>query len=138
MLVGDPQQLNPVILLGETDNAQLRRRYHITDEYDYRKNSIYKTYLACDSVSDEILLSDTKNLERLHTSEDDDLYELVEYIRRNGESKVTQKQANSRALGVKPFSTATEEAFLENLSHALENIWMSHSRYNIHKEVPIS
>lgn len=288
MLVGDPQQLNPVILLGETDNAQLRKKYHITDEYDYRKNSIYKTYLACDSVSDEILLhnhyrchkkiieynnkkfysaklnicsnnaeaqplvyidipdshceikntapgevreivkyakqnshksigvitpfvnqrrliedaiaqekldniscgtvhafqgdekdiilfstaitdqtragtyewlknnkelinvatsrakdrlvllSDTKNLERLHTSEDDDLYELVQYIRKNGESKVTQKQANSRALGVKPFSTATEEAFLENLSHALENIWLSRNRYTIHKEVPIS
>ena len=54
MLVGDPQQLNPVILLGEVDNLYLRKKYQITDEYDYRKNSIYKTYLACDSVSDEI------------------------------------------------------------------------------------
>ena len=288
MLVGDPQQLNPVILLDEVDNEYLRRKYHITDEYDYRKNSIYKTYLACDSVSDEILLhnhyrchqkiidfnnrkyynsklnicsnneetqplvyidvqnsqcdikntapeevraliyfaklnqkksigvitpfvnqrkliedaikqehldnvscgtvhafqgdekdvilfstaiteqtqigtyewlknnkelinvatsrakeklvvlSDLRNLNRLHESGSDDLYELIEYVRKNGESKVTQKQANSRALGVKPFSTATEEAFLENLSHALENIWMSRNRYTIHKEVPIS
>ena len=39
---------------------------------------------------------------------------------------------------VKPFSTATEEAFLGNLSHALGNIWLSQSRYAVHKEVPIS
>lgn len=288
MLVGDPQQLNPVILLDELTNEQLKRKYRVTDEYDYRENSIYKAYLACDSVSDEVLLhnhyrchekiigfnnkkyynsklnictgskeekplvyvdipnsrsevknaspgevqeivriakenkeksigvitpfvnqrklieeaikqenltnvvcgtvhafqgdekdvvlfstaitsqtqsgtyewlknnkelinvatsrardklivlSDSKNLERLHQSADDDLYELVDYVRKNGESQVTRKRANSRALGVKPFSSATEEAFLQNLNHALENIWLSQSRYMIHKEVPIS
>ena len=56
MLVGDPQQLKPVILLDELTNRRLRRKYHVADEYDYRENSIYKTYLACDAVSDEILL----------------------------------------------------------------------------------
>ena len=40
-------------------------------------------------------------------------------MKKNGETRVTRKTANSRALGVKPFSTATEEAFLENLNHAL-------------------
>ncbi|MDE5950858.1 MAG: DUF2726 domain-containing protein, partial [Acetatifactor sp.] len=65
-------------------------------------------------------------------------YELVQYVRSNGQSTVTPKKANSRALGVKPFSTATEEAFLQNLGHALGNIWLSQSRYAIHKEVPIS
>lgn len=322
MLVGDPQQLNPVILLDELTNHQLRRKYQVTEEYDYRKNSIYKTFLASDSVSDEVLLhnhyrcnkkiidfnnqkyynsrlnifsdskeeqplvyvdvrgnegverndagddwgnagsvkntapaevaeivqyaqmnkdkeigvitpfvnqkklieealqrehlqnvvcgtvhafqgdekdvvlfstaitdrtqsgtyewlknnkelinvatsrakdkliilSDGKNLDRLHEKareeahrEDageshrnlpgesgDDLYELVQYVRTNGVSEVTRKQASSRALGVKPFSTATEEAFLENLNHALENIWLSQSRYAVQKEVPIS
>lgn len=69
---------------------------------------------------------------------EDDLYELVEYVCKNGESHVTQKKANSRALGVKPFSTATEEAFLENLSHALSNIWLSQNKYSIQKEVAIS
>lgn len=289
LLVGDPQQLNPVILLDDITNQKLRKKYSIADEYDYRKNSIYKTFLACDAVSDEVLLhnhyrcnkkiiefnnkkyynsrlnicsksteknplvymdvqsepgnikntafreveeivnyacnnkdkdigvitpfvnqkklieeaikqkmlqnvvcgtvhafqgdekdvvlfstaltdqtqagtyewlknnkelinvatsrareklivlSDSKNLARLHHNEgEDDLFELVEYVRKNGESKVTPKHANSRALGVKPFSTATEEAFLANLNHALENIWMSQSRYTIHKEVPIS
>ena len=56
MLVGDPQQLNPVILLDEITNEKLKKRYAVSNEYDYRKNSIYKTYLACDAVSDEILL----------------------------------------------------------------------------------
>ncbi len=289
MLVGDPQQLNPVILLDEVTNEKLKKRYGVSDEYDYRKNSIYKTYLACDAVSDEILLhnhyrchpkiiefnnrkyynsrlnilsksveeqplvymnmeesctdykntapaevqeiiryaalngeksigvitpfvnqrnrieeelqrakitnvtcgtvhafqgdekdvvlfstaitdqtqagsyewlknnkelinvatsrardqlivlSNRKNLERLHQrDETDDLYELIEYVRSNGTTLVTAKHAASRALGVKPFSSATEEAFLENLNHALENIWLTQSRYAIHKEVAIS
>ena len=289
MLVGDPQQLNPVIVLDEIVNSTLKKKYGVSDEYDYRKNSIYKTYLACDAVSDEILLhnhyrcnkgiiefnnrkyynsklqilteskekqpllyidvqnsssnykntapaeveeivkyamenkdktigvitpfvnqkklieqalkqsrlknvtcgtvhafqgdekdvilfstaiteqtqsgtyewlknnkellnvatsrakdklvvlSNTKNIERLHVKDsDDDLYELIQYVKTNGEAKVTQKTVNSRALGVKPFSTATEEAFLENLNHALENIWLSQSRFVVHKEVAIS
>lgn len=289
MLVGDPQQLNPVILLDEVANDKLRQKYTVADEYDYRKNSIYKTFLACDSVSDEVLLrnhyrcnkkiidfnnkkyynsklavrtesnensplvhmdiknyysdikntapaevdaiieyalankdksigvitpfvnqkkliedrmkkenlqnvvcgtvhafqgdekdvvlfstvltdktqagtynwlknnkelinvatsrardrlivlADLSNLNRLYQNDsEDDLYELVEYVRKNGESHVTQKKANSRALGVKPFSTATEEAFLENLTHALSNIWLSQSKYSIQKEVAIA
>lgn len=289
MLVGDPQQLNPVILLDEITNVKLKKRYIVSDEYDYRKNSIYKTYLACDAVSDEtllhnhyrchkkiigfnnrkyynsrlqiksesreehplvyadmrgtysdlkntapeealeiaryaaehrdknigvitpfvnqkklieeelnrakvsnvscgtvhafqgdekdvilfstaitdqtqagtyewlknnkelinvatsrakdklIILSSTKNLERLHQKDgEDDLYELVQYVRSNGTTEVTPKQAVSRALGVKPFSSVTEEAFLENLNHALENIWLTQSRYAIHKEVGIA
>ncbi len=289
MMVGDPQQLNPVIQLEELVNQKLRKKYGIPDEYDYRRNSIYKTYLACDAVSDEILLhyhyrchekiigfnnqkyyngklcikteskeqepllyidvadsqsngkntagneveeivkyalqnrdrtigvitpfvnqkklleealakahltnvdcgtvhafqgdekdivlfstavtaqtqagtyawlknnkelinvatsrardkliilSDMKNLERLHQQgNEDDLYELVQYAKRNGNSQVTQKQANSRALGVKPFSTATEEAFLKNLNHALENIWLSQNRFQVQRGVAIS
>ena len=289
MLVGDPQQLNPVILLDPLTNQRLRKRYNVSDEYDYRENSIYKTYLSCDSVSDEVLLhnhyrcnekiiefnnkkyynsklnirseskephpliymdvrnehtdlkntafpevqeivkyasshrdksigvitpfvnqkklieealkkeglkhvacgtvhafqgdekdivlfstaisdstqagtyewlknnrelinvaasrakdqlivlSDSRNLDRLHQKEgSDDLYELVQYVKANGLSKVSQKKANSRALGIKPFSTAMEEAFLANLTHALENIWLSQSRYTVRKEVAVS
>ncbi len=289
MLVGDPQQLNPVILLDEVVNQKLREKYNVAAEYDYCKNSVYKTFLACDSVSDEVLLhnhyrcnekiigfnnkkyynsklkvcscsaeenpllyidvknnyvndkntapaeveaileyaitnkekkigvitpfvnqrklieagiqqndlknvvcgtvhafqgdekdvvlfstaltdetqsgtyewlknnkelinvatsrardklivlADYENLTRLNQKDkDDDLFELVDYVRKNGESHVTQKKSNSRALGVKPFSTATEEAFLENLTHALENIWLSQSKYTIKKEVAIA
>ncbi|MCM1193218.1 MAG: AAA domain-containing protein [Butyrivibrio sp.] len=289
MLVGDPQQLNPVILLDELTNQKLRRKYNVAEEYDYRANSIYKTFLACDAVSDEVLLhnhyrcnrkiiefnnrkyynsklnicshsnepaplvhinvksnpGDVKNtadreaeeivryaclnrdkaigvitpfvnqrkliekavqeeglqnvacgtvhafqgdekdvvlfsaaitgqtqagtydwlknnkelinvatsrareklillldddsLARLHQKDsEDDFYELVQYVKENGESQVTPKHANSRALGVKPFSTRTEEAFLENLNHALENIWLSQNRFTVKKEVAIS
>ena len=289
MLVGDPQQLNPVILLDPVVNDKLKKKYGVSEEYDYCRNSIYKTFLTCDAVSDEILLhnhyrchpaiigfnnqkyynsqlhvlsqsreenpliyadmpnahtdykntapgearaiaqyaaqnreksigvitpfvnqknlieeelkkegienvicgtvhafqgdekdvilfstaitdqtqagtyewlknnkelinvatsrardrlillSSRKNLERLHKEGDeDDLYELVQYVQTKGKSVVTPKPAISRALGVKPFSSATEDAFLQNLNHALENIWMTQSRYTVHKEVAIS
>lgn len=85
------------------------------------------------------MLADSKELERLHAGQaDDDLYELAQYIKTNGKSEITEKHISSRALGIQPFSTATENAFLENLTHALENIWLSQSKYVIHKEVAIS
>lgn len=289
MLVGDTQQLRPVILLDEAANRTLREKYNVPDMYDYRENSVYKVFLACDSVSDEILLrkhyrchreiigfnnkkyyndrllicteskeseplrfvnvrsespsarnssveeadavvdfciqnpghsigvitpfvnqkklieekleyarlsqyvscgtvhsfqgdekdiilfssaisdatatgtydwlsnnkelinvatsrakerlvvfGDTGNIERLHHEEKDDLYELVRYVKENGATEVTPVAARSRALGVKPFSTETEEAFLKSLSHALGNIWLSESKFSVHKEVPVS
>lgn len=76
----------------------------------------------------------------MHTqsTEGDDLYELLQYVKSEGKTVVTPKETNSRALGVKPFSTETEAAFLKNLTHALENIWLTQSKYVIHKEVAIS
>lgn len=56
MLVGDPQQLNPVITLDPSINNELKAKYDINDSYDYINNSIYKTFLANDSISQEILL----------------------------------------------------------------------------------
>lgn len=289
MLVGDPQQLSPVILLDSEDNNILRKRYNVSAEYDYIQNSIYKTYLACDSVSDEVLLSyhyrchpkiiafnnkkyyknklhvasivdndrplvfhnvpesissekntapceaekivtyikenpdlkvgiitpfanqkthitgllrqnglddslcgtvhafqgDEKDviifslalsntthqktydwlknnkelinvatsrarekliiyaseadLARLHKPDStDDIYELVEYVRSNGVTEVSEKATNSRALGIKPYSTQTEDAFLTNLNHALDNAFSGGQRCTIYKEVPIS
>ncbi|WP_455501972.1 AAA domain-containing protein [Gemmiger sp.] len=287
MLVGDPQQLSPVIVLDPADNRTLRRRYGVTQEYDYIENSIYKCFLACDAVSDETLLSyhyrcspkiiefnnrkyynhrlhiasaethprpliyvdvpdDTtderntapeevrcieqflrdnperqvgiitpfarqraaiekmlqanhwenatcgtvhafqgdekdvvifslaltdrthaktyewlrsnkelinvatsrareqlvvisnrKELERLHAGgEGDDIYELVQYVRSNGFSEVTEKPAASRALGIKPYSAKTEEAFLANLNHALDNAFLDGSRCTVRNNVP--
>lgn len=289
MLVGDPQQLNPVILLSAVDNLKLRKRYNIADEYDYIKNSIYKIFLACDSVSREILLShhyrchdkiiqfnnkkyynnklkvcsksnadnplvfvnveenhtfykntapieaeeivkfaslnkdksigvitpfvnqreliekrlkenalenvacgtvhafqgdekdivlfslaltdmtnqgtydwlknnkelinvavsrakdrlivlsSDREIERLHgNSDNDDLYELVQYVKNNGNTQVTPKMNASRALGIKPYSTETERAFLENLNHALDNVLNTNHKCRVEKEVGIS
>lgn len=290
MLVGDPQQLNPVITLNPQTNDALKKMYYVADEYDYIKNSIYKTYLSCDAVSYETLLShhyrchndiiqfsnkkyyhgklkidssvkseaplvfvdvpksttpvrnaspdeaevivryaanhkdkkigvitpftnqreciqemldergltnvtcgtvhafqgdekdivlfslaiteqtgeksygwlknnkelinvavsrakeqliivgDAENVKKLHglnPEEKDDLYELVDYVKTNGKSTITPRNTNSRALGVKPYSTQTEEAFLENLNHALENILNGYGKCSIKKEVPV-
>lgn len=57
LLVGDPQQLNPVISLDPKVNARLMTRYRVSSEYDYVANSVYKTFIAADSISEEILLS---------------------------------------------------------------------------------
>ena len=56
----------------------------------------------------------------------------------NGQSQVAPKEVHSRALGVKPFSTATEEAFLTTLNHALDNLWLSQNRFSVEKEVAVS
>ena len=288
MLVGDPQQLSPVILLNPIDNEKLKKIYSITEEYDYIKNSIYKTFLACDAVSEEILLShhyrcnkkiidfnnkkyynnklvletksreehplilkkvvndvscykntapreaeeiisfisanpgksigvitpfanqkdlitkelkergignvtcgtvhafqgdekdvvlfslaltkhtskgtyewlknnkelinvatsrakeqlvvftDNRELERLHTEGQDDIYELVKYVKTNGESQVTMRENASRALGIKPYSTETEAAFLTTLNHALDNVLNTNKRCIVQKEVSIA
>ncbi|MCR5795615.1 MAG: AAA family ATPase [Solobacterium sp.] len=288
MLVGDPQQLSPVILLSEEDNAVLRTKYGIREEYDYIKNSIYKTFLACDAVSDEVLLrfhyrcdpaiigfnnhkyycdrllisseagedplvfidvdrnpayekntapsevqevvecvrrygqddigiitpftaqrnmirdvlnvngfsrtecgtvhafqgdeKDTvvfslalsdrtapatydwlknnselinvavsrakkrliligsaRQLERLHTGcTEDDLYDLYAYIRSRGTAAVASKKTSSRALGIRPYSTSVEEAFLTTLNHALENAFRSRRGFIVHREVPVA
>lgn len=290
MLVGDPQQLNPVIVLDPVINVRLRKMYNIAEQYDYIKNSIYKTYLASDSVSREILLShhyrcnskiigfnnkkyynqklvicseskeekplvfrdiagnstnykntapmeveeiveyvklnkdkkigvitpfsnqkellvdtfkkngisekevpcgtvhafqgderdvilfslaltdktgaatyewlknnkelinvatsrareklvvlsSSKELERLHTEGQDDLYELVNYVKSNGTTEVTPRVSSSRALGIKPYSTETEAAFLTNLNHALDNVLNTNKKCVVQKEVSIA
>lgn len=289
MLVGDPQQLRPVIVLDEKTNLLLKKKYNISDAYDYREKSVYQTFLAADAVSDEILLSyhyrchpkiiafnnkkyynnklniksdasntaplefmecrddfvrekntsesearavlhyvkthpeksiavitpfvnqkvkiqgllnengvtnvecgtvhafqgDEKqevifslaisektgqktynwlknnkelinvatsraqeklviagsidNLKRLHSpNADDDIFELCNYVRSNGKTTVTPKEAKSRALGIKPYSTETEEAFLENLNHAINAMLVTRTKYVIKKEVAIS
>ena len=289
LLVGDPQQLQPVILLNQRDSDILRKRYGVSEEYDYCRNSIYKTMLAADAVSDEVLLShhyrcdpriigfnnrkyyndklvmegkmenekpllfvdvkeDTtsvkntapkeaeeiihriqtmpdktigiitpfvnqKNLiadilrennirnvecgtvhafqgdekdviffslcvtdktrpetyhwlmnnkelinvstsrareqlvlvssaqavNHLHVpSEEDDIYDLLQYVKTEGSYEVSVHPAESRALGIRPYSTETEEAFLTNLNHALDSAFADGSRYKVHKEVSIS
>ncbi len=57
MLVGDPQQLRPVIVLDKNINKKLKNKYHIPDEYDYIDNSIYTAYTKVDVKNTETLLS---------------------------------------------------------------------------------
>ena len=91
------------------------------------------------AVEQLILVANSTQIGRLHAAEvDDDLYELVEYVKTNGESVVTQKTAASRALGIKPYSTETEAAFLENINHAIDNIMPEQVKYVVQREVAIS
>ncbi|MDO4154886.1 MAG: AAA domain-containing protein [Clostridia bacterium] len=289
MLLGDPQQLRPVIVLDEKNNDILKKRYNITDEYDYRTKSVYQTFLTADAVSDEILLSyhyrchpkiiefnnkkyynnklkvkseasndtplefiecegdvvgekntneseakeilhyvkkhpdksiavitpfvnqkvkiqsilnengvtnvecgtvhafqgdekqeiifslglskrtgqktynwlknnkelinvatsraqekliitgNSDQIKRLHSpNEDDDIFELYNFVRSNGKTTVSPKTVKSRALGIKPYSTETEEAFLQNLNHAISAMLVTKTRYVVKKEVAIS
>lgn len=290
MLVGDPQQLNPVITLDPNINSELKAKYNVNDSYDYIKNSIYKAFLANDSVSQEtllhnhyrcakeiiefnnkkyynnqlnvksrvmydkplmfcevaenyssdkntapeevetiikyvknnpdkkigiitpfknqkdliehrlkeehldqeincgtvhafqgdekdeilfslaltdhthgktydwlknnrellnvavsrakeklILISSNKELKRLHKKdEQDDLFELVNYVQTNGEYKVTSRENSSRALGIKPYSSETEDVFLTTLNHALSVLIEDDSQYSVKREVQTS
>lgn len=54
------------------------------------------------------------------------------------QTEVTAKINNSRALGIKPYSTETEEAFLENLNHALDNVLNTNKKCIVHKGVGIA
>ncbi len=56
LLVGDPQQLRPIIVLDETTNNKLKNKYKISQEYDYLNNSIYTAYTSIDIYNKETLL----------------------------------------------------------------------------------
>jgi hypothetical protein len=87
-----------------------------------------------------LVLSSKKNIERLHhmCGDDDDVYDLVNYVKTEGASKVAEKPMASRALGIKPYSTETEEAFLQCLKHALDNVLYNKRKCTVHKEVSIA
>lgn len=117
----------------------------LTDEthagtYEWLKNNRELINVAVSRARDRlIILSNTRNVERLHREgSEDDLYDLIRYVQTNGQSQVSPKEVHSRALGVKPFSTATEEAFLTTLNHALDNLWLSQNRFSVEREVAVS
>ena len=56
LLVGDPNQLKPVIILEDSMNDLLKEKYNVYDKYDYKKNSILDIMVANDNISKYILL----------------------------------------------------------------------------------
>ena len=56
MLVGDPQQLKPIVVMDKNINNELMEKYNIPDEYNYIDNSIYTLYTTIDSSNTESLL----------------------------------------------------------------------------------
>ena len=115
-----------------------RTRY---ETYQWLKNSRELINVSASRARSKlVLVGSAAQVERLHSlaEEADDLYDLVNYIRTNGTCEITEHPVHSRALGIRPYSTETEEAFLTNLNHALDTAFADGSRYSVHKEVPIS
>ncbi|GGD26446.1 DEAD/DEAH box helicase [Flavobacterium orientale] len=57
VLIGDTNQLKPIIIFEESKNEKLMQQFNISKEYDYYNNSILSVYKNIDSISREILLS---------------------------------------------------------------------------------
>ena len=57
LLVGDVNQLQPVITLDDTINDKLMEKYEVPEQYDYCHNSIMNLMTHVDDISTQILLS---------------------------------------------------------------------------------
>ncbi len=56
LLVGDPNQLKPVIILEEQVNKELLEKYNVPEKYNYKNNSILDVMIENDNISKYILL----------------------------------------------------------------------------------
>ena len=91
MLVGDPQQLKPVIVLDPVINKKLKDKYKIPEDYDYIDNSIYTTYTKVDVKNTETLLS-------YHYRCDKKIIEFSNKKYYNNKLKIESKSSNSNPL----------------------------------------
>ncbi|QOI96663.1 MAG: hypothetical protein HRU69_03790 [Flammeovirgaceae bacterium] len=57
VLIGDTNQLKPIVLFEETRNEELMKQFAVSEPYDYFHNSILSTYKRIDNISRDILLS---------------------------------------------------------------------------------
>jgi superfamily I DNA and/or RNA helicase len=57
VLIGDTNQLKPIVLFEETRNEELMKQFTVSEPYDYFHNSILSTYKRIDNISRDILLS---------------------------------------------------------------------------------
>ena len=56
VLIGDTNQLKPIVIFDESLNDQLMERFGVDETYDYFNNSILSVYSNIDSISRNILL----------------------------------------------------------------------------------
>lgn len=57
VLIGDTNQLKPIVVFDETTNEDLMKQFEIDKQYDYYNNSILSLYKSIDNISRDILLS---------------------------------------------------------------------------------
>jgi superfamily I DNA and/or RNA helicase len=57
VLIGDTNQLKPIVAFEETRNNELMSEFGVSEPYNYYNNSILSTYKQIDNISRDILLS---------------------------------------------------------------------------------
>ncbi|MGE0771367.1 MAG: DEAD/DEAH box helicase [Cyclobacteriaceae bacterium] len=57
VLIGDTNQLQPIVLFEPTRNEELMVQFTVEEPYDYYQNSVLSTYKRIDNISRDILLS---------------------------------------------------------------------------------
>lgn len=57
VLIGDTNQLKPIVVFEEFRNNQLMKQFEVDEVYDYFNNSILSVYKRIDNISRDILLS---------------------------------------------------------------------------------
>lgn len=57
VLIGDTNQLKPIVVFDEIKNMNLMKQFKIDEEYNYHANSILSVYRSIDNISRNILLS---------------------------------------------------------------------------------
>lgn len=57
VLIGDTNQLKPIVVFEQRNNQRLMKEYGIDSVYDYYTNSILSVYKSIDNISRDILLS---------------------------------------------------------------------------------
>ena len=57
VLIGDTNQLKPIVIFEESRNQRFKEKYKIDDVYDYFNNSILSIYKQIDNISRNLLLS---------------------------------------------------------------------------------
>lgn len=88
-----------------------------------------------------ILVASSREIERLHhncADQDDDMYELYQYVKTNGVyNKIRSLSPETKALGLKAFSTKTENEFLTSLENVLTNLDLNR-KIIVRHEVPLA
>lgn len=56
LLVGDPEQLKPIVVIEDSINKMLMGKYSIPEDYDYKQHSILDVMINHDSISQYVLL----------------------------------------------------------------------------------
>ncbi|MEM6719387.1 MAG: AAA domain-containing protein [Bacteroidota bacterium] len=112
VLIGDTNQLKPIVIFEETRNEQLMKKFGIEETYDYFNNSILSVYKSIDNISRNILLSyhyrcgkkiinysnmrfyeSRLNLEAIKTQGDIKLIDVHNVNHKNRNSQIEEAQA---------------------------------------------